>query len=206
MLRLTKKTLNNCDELDTGPPAVIAWPGRVRAEHAAHAPLLNGESKWYAVVTAPRHEKKASAHLEGLGIDAFLPTYSSVRTWKNRQRQTIIAPLFPTYLFARITLSERIKVLSSPGVRTIVSNGREPLPVEACEVEALRRTVENLNVEPYHGLLIGQRVRINRGPLAGVEGHLIRHNNAVRVVLTVELIRQHAAVEVDISNLTPVEV
>lgn len=198
--------MNNFDSLDRDiPSAVVDCSGRGRPEYVSNGPLPNDESKWYAVVTAPRHEKKASAHLEGLGIHAFLPTYSSVRTWKNRQRQTIIAPLFPTYLFARITLSQRIKVLSSPGVRTIVSNGREPLPVEAAEVEALRRTVENHNIEPYQGLLIGQRVRINRGPLTGIEGHLIRHNNAVRVVLTVELIRQHAAVEVDISALTPIE-
>jgi len=54
-------------------------------------------------------------HLDLREIEAFLPTYETVRVWKNRQRVRTVLPLFPTYLFVRINSRERVKVLQSPG-------------------------------------------------------------------------------------------
>ena len=54
--------------------------------------------KWFAVVTTPQHEKAAFRHLDFAGIETFLPTYESSRTWKNRQKVKVELPLFPTYL------------------------------------------------------------------------------------------------------------
>src|SRR5579859_2636583 len=71
---------------------------------------------WYAVYTAPQHEKTALKQLSIRDIEAFLPTYETVRGWKNRQRIKLTIPLFPTYLFVLINLRERVRVLQSPGV------------------------------------------------------------------------------------------
>ena len=78
------------------------------------------DRKWYAVYTVPQHEKSALKQLEIRGIESFLPTYETVRVWKNRQRLKLSLPLFPTYLFVRITSRERTTVLQSPGVLRIV--------------------------------------------------------------------------------------
>lgn len=156
---------------------------------------------WYAVFTTPQHEKSVVRHLALRDVESFLPTYQSERVWKNRQRVTLAQPLFPSYLFVRIDSRERIRVLQSPGVLRIVGNQREPLPIADETIAFLRSDLFAHGLEPYSGLVIGQKVRIRSGALKGVEGTLIRKNNDRRFVLTIELINRHAAVEVAPENL-----
>jgi transcription antitermination factor NusG len=160
--------------------------------------------RWFAVVTTPQHEKAAFRHLDFGGIETFLPTYESSRVWKNRQKVKVELPLFPTYLFVRIDQGERGHVLRTPGVRKLVGNSREPLSVADREIEFLRTNVLEKNAEPYAGLIVGQRARIKSGPMQGVEGWLVRKSGGWRFILTVQLIHQQVAVEVDASTLEPV--
>jgi transcription antitermination factor NusG len=162
------------------------------------------ERRWFAVATLPRHEKSAVQQLSLRRIDAFLPTYETVRLWKNRQRMKIVLPLFPTYLFVRIDQRERVRVLESPGVLQIVGSKQRAMPLADAEVEFLRSR-RTQQVEPYETLVVGERVRIREGAMQGIEGTLVRKNNRLRFVLTVELINQHAAIEVDAGDLEPAE-
>lgn len=156
---------------------------------------------WYAVFTVPRNEKSVERQLNLRHIECFLPTYETVRVWKNRQRVKVVLPLFPTYLFVCIDRRDRVKVLESPGVLQIVGNSREPLPLSAPEVEFLRSDFCKHRAKPYHDFVIGQKVRVRRGVMQGVEGILVRRNNRVRFVLTLGLINQHAAIEVGAEDL-----
>ncbi len=162
--------------------------------------------QWYAVTTMPRHEKSALAGLVHHGIDAFLPTYESMRAWRNRQKVAIVAPLFPTYLFVRIAHRDRIRVLRTPGVRQLVGNSKGPAAIPSYEVESLRKAVLERRVQPFNGLVEGQKVRVRSGPLHGIEGYLVRWNKDWRVVVKVQLINQHAVLEVDASNLEALDV
>ena len=165
---------------------------------------LGSGKKWYAVFTVPQNEKSAARHLGLRNIESFLPTYESVRVWKNRQRVHLSLPLFPSYLFVRIARNERGAVLSSPGVLRVVGNSREPLPIPDATIEFLRSDFCVNNIEPYRELVIGQKVRIRNGAMRGLQGVLVRKNNNLRFVLTIELINQHAAVEIGAENLEPV--
>ena len=156
------------------------------------------------MVTTPQHEKAAVRHLDFSGVETILPTYESPRVWKNRQKVKLLLPLFPTYLFVRIDHRDRAKVLRAPGVRQLVGNSREPLPLPDHEIEFLRTSLCEHRAEPYLGLVVGERVRIKRGAMQGVEGRLVRKNSQWRFVLTVELIHRHVAVEVDASTLEPI--
>jgi transcription antitermination factor NusG len=172
---------------------------------SAQSPSFEHDSRrWFAVVTTPQHEKAASKHLDFAGIETFLPTYESFRTWKNRQTVTLQLPLFPTYLFVRIDQGDRAGVLRTPGVRQLLGNSREPLCLADREIEFLRTSLSEQNAEPHVGLVAGQRVRIKRGPMRGVEGSLVRKSSEWRFVLTVQLIHHHVAVEVDASTLEPI--
>jgi transcription antitermination factor NusG len=164
---------------------------------------LANERKWYAVFTVPRSEKSAVRHLDLRHIESFLPTYETVQVWKNRQRKKITHPLFPSYLFVHIHRCERAGVLQSPGVLQIVGTSREPLPLPDSEIEFLRTSCRGKKLEPYRELLVGERVRIKSGALQGVHGVLVRRNNSLRFVLTLELINQHAAIEVEAKDLEP---
>jgi transcription antitermination factor NusG len=159
------------------------------------------QHRWYAVYTVPQNEKAVVKHLGLRGVESFLPTYEEVRVWKNRQRVKLTLPLFPAYLFVRITHPERIKVLRSPGVLHIVGNGRQYVPIEDAEIEFLRSGFHGKQLEPYSELVVGEKVRVKTGVMQGVEGILVRKTNSLRFVLTLNLINQCAAVEVDADAL-----
>lgn len=159
---------------------------------------------WYAVFTVPQNEKSAARHLSLRDVESFVPTYASSRVWKNRQRVQLVLPLFPSYLFVRIRHRERGKVLGAPGVLRIVGNNREPVPVPDATIEFLRSDLCGNRIEPYCELVVGQKVRICHGPMRGLQGVLVRKNHNLRFVLTIELINQHAAVEIGAENLEPV--
>ena len=158
---------------------------------------------WYAVFTVPQNEKSVVKHLDLRDVESFLPTYETVRVWKNRQRKKLVLPLFPSYLFVHINSRERAKVLQSPGVLHIVGNGREHVPLPHPEIEFLRSGFCRQRIEPYSELVVGEKVRIKGGVMQGVCGTLVRKGSDVRFVLTLELINQHAAVQVDAENLEP---
>lgn len=159
---------------------------------------------WYAVYTAPQHEKSALKHLGLREIESFLPTYETVRNWKNRQKVKLILPLFPAYLFVRINLTERARVLQSPGVLRIVGNSKESVPLPDSEVEFLRSGACSHRIEPYRDLIIGEKVRVRSGVMQGLQGTLVRKSNSLRFVLTLELINQHAAIQVEAEDLEPI--
>lgn len=162
------------------------------------------ERKWYAVFTLPKYEKSAIRYLDLRHVESFLPTYETVRVWKNRQRVKTILPLFPTYLFVCIDQRDRVPVLQAPGVLQIVGNGRNSIPLADAEVEFLRSGFYGRKLEPYRDLVVGEKVRIKTGAMQGIEGVLVRKNNGLRFVLTINLINQQAAVEVDADVLESV--
>jgi transcription antitermination factor NusG len=162
------------------------------------------ERKWYAVFTIPQNERSVVRQLELREVESFLPTCETTRVWKNRQRVKIVNPLFPTYVFARIRAAERSSILRSPGVLRIVGNSQGPLPIPASEIDFLRSDFCRQRVEPFRELVVGEKVRIRSGSMQGVQGTLVRKKSSLRFVLTLELINQHAAVEVDADELEPV--
>jgi len=157
--------------------------------------------QWYAVCTRHQHEKSAARIMEYKDIEVFLPLYKARHRWKDRIKEVSV-PLFPGYLFVREGLKRWLAILSTPGVSSIVSSGSQPVAIPFLEIEGIKRVVEStLRVEPHPFLKSGDRVRVKCGPIAGVEGILIRHKNVARLVLSVELLGNSAAVEVDATDV-----
>lgn len=161
------------------------------------------ELRWYAVFTLPQNEHSAARHLEMHRIESFLPTYETVHVWKNRQRKTIVAPLFPTYLFVHISSRERASVLGTPGVVQILGTRQQSIPLDDSEIKFLRTSCEMKRVKPFRELIVGDPVRIRSGALKGLRGVLVRRNNNLRFVMALEMINQSAAIEVEGSHLEP---
>jgi transcription elongation factor/antiterminator RfaH len=178
-------------------PTILDHHCLVSSNHA----FQTQQRSWYAVFTVPRNEKAVERHLNQREVECFLPTYEAERVWKNRQRVKVILPLFPTYLFVCINRRERSKVLQSPGVLQIVGNSREPLPLPDAEIDLLRSDFCKQRTEPYREFAVGQRVRVRNGIMQGVEGVLVRKNNRLRFILSLNLINQHAAIEVRAEDL-----
>jgi transcription antitermination factor NusG len=158
---------------------------------------------WCAVYTRHQHEKSIGEMLEAKGFEVFLPLYESTRRWKDR-RKVLSLPLFPCYVFVRGAHDRRLPVLTTPGVHMIISRGERVATVPEEEIEAIRRIVDGqLNVEPHPFLRCGERVRVVRGSLEGLEGVLTRKKNLYRLVLSVDMLAQSVSVEVDALDVEP---
>jgi len=166
-----------------------------------HLPPDFRERRWYAAYTCAKHEKRVAEQLTQRSLENFLPQYGSVRRWKDR-RVKLQLPLFPGYVFVRLALRERLRVLETPSVVRLVGFNGQPTALPDKEIEALRAcAAAQLQAEPHSYLTAGRRVRIKSGPLAELEGVLVRRKNAIRVVLSLDLIAQSAAVEVDAEDI-----
>lgn len=188
------------NEMLNGANAMPVQPGLA----APLEPAVCGSDfalRWYAVCIRSNHEKTAASQLKIRSIEHFLPLYESVRSWKDR-RKRLDFPLFPGYMFVRIPLQERMRVLLTPGVVRIVGFDSRPAPLPDAEIDALRNVLlHGAHSEPHPYLSIGRKVRITRGALEGLEGVLVRKKGRVRLVLSIHLIRQSAVIEVDSTNV-----
>ena len=164
--------------------------------------LLDG-SAWWALYTRHQHEKVVAEMLVAKGFDIFLPLYESTRRWKDRKK-VLSLPLFPCYLFVRGGLDRRLQVVTTPGVHMVLRRGDQVAIVPEQEIEAIQRAVTGaFRVEPHPFLKCGTRVRVIRGPLEGVRGILVRKKNLCRLVLSVDMLAQSVAVEVEAWDVEP---
>jgi transcription antitermination factor NusG len=167
---------------------------------------VNGcdDSPWWALYTRHQHEKTVADMLSAKGFEVFLPLYDSIRRWKDRQK-LLTLPLFPCYVFVRGGLNRRLQVVTTPGVHMILSHGERVAIIPESEIQAIRQTIEGpFRVEPHPFLKCGERVRVIRGTLQGVEGILVRKKNLSRLVLSVSMVAQSVAVEIDALDVEPV--
>lgn len=161
---------------------------------------------WWALYTRHQHEKIVAEMLATKGFEVFLPLHESLRRWKDRQK-LLSLPLFPCYVFVKGSLSRRLQVVTTPGIHMILSKGEQIAVIPEAEILAIRRAVEgSYKVEPHPFLKVGERVRVTRGSLEGVEGILVRKKNAFRLVLSVDMLAQSVGVEVSAADVEPVEI
>lgn len=168
-------------------------------------PESYSKPRWYVAQTRSRHERRVATQLSERGIEHFLPLYETVRRWKDR-RVRLHLPLFAGYIFVRIPLRDRLRALEIPGIVHIVSFGGLPVPMADDEMEAMRNGLTcKLQVEPHPYLTAGRRARLKSGPLAGLEGILLRKKGSFRLVLSVELIHRAVITDVNIADIEPID-
>jgi transcription antitermination factor NusG len=175
---------------------LVAEPG-----HAT--PNTDFERHWYALRVKPQHERTVSYALQKRGIDRYVPLYKSLRRWADSFKELEL-PIFPGYLFCRLTTSDMPGVLATPAVYQLVGIGDEPSPIAEDELHTIQRIESaGLPIVPWPWLKEGQQVQIARGPLAGVTGLLAGTAKSWHVVVNIQLLRRGVAVAVDRGDLAP---
>ena len=160
---------------------------------------------WYAAYTVARHEKTVAEHLRQRDVECFLPLYETVHRWRNG-RHRVQLPLFPSYVFVRMEMRNKLRVLQVPGLVQLVTFQGSPAALPDVEVETLRGALAaGVPAQPYRYLREGSKVEICRGPLQGMQGILLRHQGQFRVVISVEMIMRSIVVEVDASDVVAVD-
>ncbi|HEY7338250.1 MAG TPA: UpxY family transcription antiterminator [Bryobacteraceae bacterium] len=159
--------------------------------------------QWFGLRVRSNFERQVSHLLRAKGIEEYLPAYRARRVWSDRVRELDL-PLFPGYVFCRISIADRAAVLATSGVVKMVGNRNEPLPIDEAELAAVRKMVASQShVEPWPFLRIGQRVLVRRGPLAGIEGILLKVKSSYRLVVSVTLLGRSVASEIDSAYVKP---
>lgn len=173
--------------------------------HGGVPPVLDCKRTkcWYAVYTFAQHEKSVARQLEMRSLESYLPQYEKMSRWKDRKVKLQL-PLFSGYVFVHMALEEKLRVLQIPSVVRLVGFHGVPTPLRDEEIEVLRNGLDNkLRAEPHPFLTVGRRVRINSGPLVGLQGILLRRRGGFRFILSVELIQRSIAVDVDAADVLP---
>ncbi len=156
--------------------------------------------RWYAAYTFPRHEKVVSEQLKIKGVETYLPLFEKLNQWKDRIAKVQL-PLFPGYVFVRMPLKERVRVLQVSGILRLVGFHGHPAPLEEGEIESLRNYLAFRKAEPHPYLAVGKRVRVTAGPLTGVEGVVLRRKGKMRIVVSIDSIQRSVALDLEASDV-----
>ena len=160
---------------------------------------------WYLVYSKARQEDLAAQGLEEQGYAVYLPKLKTRRR-RSQGMVEIIEPLFPRYLFVASTHEEQSlsPVRSTAGVSNLVRFSVDYVPVPQGIVDALR--AREAPETGYHRLSApnlkqGDRVVIQSGAFAGIEGVFEAHSGQDRVIVLFELLGQHARTEIAVEEL-----
>jgi transcription antitermination factor NusG len=163
------------------------------------------ELQWYALYVRSRFEKVVAEHLRGKGYAEYLPTYQVRRHWSDRVKQ-VEKVLFPGYIFCRFDVATKMPIMMIPGVVSMVSFGGRATAVPVEEILAVQSVLNSgLTCVPCSFFKAGQRVRIERGPLSGLEGFVVETKNSWRFIVSVNLLQRSVSVEIDSDSVTAVQ-
>jgi transcription antitermination factor NusG len=179
------------------PQAVDDRPNRLREA---------GAPQWFALAVKPRHDKAVARTLETQGFQTFLPLYKKQHRYGARLKESEL-PLFPGYVFCRFNALTRLPILTTPGVTQILGVGSKVVPLSEDEIVSLQTAIQaQLPLLPFPFLEVGQRVRIDKGVLAGVEGIVISFKQCLRLVLSITLLQRSVLLEIDRDQISAEDV
>ncbi len=161
--------------------------------------ILNIEIQWYAVQTRSNFEKLVTKELSAKGIENYCPILEELHQWADRKK-IVQRPVFPGYVFARFVDmgATRQIVRQTNGAVRILGGPEKPEAVPDSEIDSIQRLLKSgHSCFPHPFLQEGEMVRVKRGALKNVEGKMVRMKNRTRLVLSVNLLCNSIAVEVD---------
>lgn len=161
-------------------------------------------SRWYALYVQVRHEKTVGAQIELRGIPCYVPLYEAVRRWSDR-KTVVSLPLFPGYIFVRVALSQANSLTGIRGAVSLVGFGNKPSPIPDEQIATLQAALSARASIPVPYFPTNTPVRILAGPLAGLEGVVMRDKGKSRMVVSLDMIMRSVSVELDPLDLERLE-
>lgn len=152
---------------------------------------------WFTLQVQPRHEVAVCRTLDYKGYEHYAPTFHVRRRWSDRIKE-IATPVFPGYVFCRLDVAAQAPIITTFGVIRILGVAGRAQAVPDEEIESLRR-VFNIGraVYPCDFIDVGSRVRVNSGPLIGVEGYVLGMKRHHRLVVSITILQRSVVTELD---------
>jgi transcription termination/antitermination protein NusG len=158
--------------------------------------------RWYVLRVRGGREARVAEYLGDAGFTSWLPVRTEVTRWSDREKRSE-RPLFPGYLFAVFdAATQLVDVLRIRDVLGALGQEYRPEPIEEAEISTLRRFIDATPRALPCPYVAGERVRVDKGPLAGIEGVVVRTKDATRLVVRVEILRRAVSAEIDVEDLT----
>jgi transcriptional antiterminator RfaH len=162
--------------------------------------------RWYVVQTQPHAERKASLHLARQGFETYLPRYLKRRRHA-RRIETVVAPLFPRYLFVAVDMATQRwrNIQSTIGVSCLVCNGDEPAALPARVMDQLRSNEDErgfVRVDTRPRFAPGDKVRILDGAFAATMGLFEAVADKDRIAILLDLLGRKVRVVLDVDYVT----
>src|SRR5579859_2104846 len=162
-----------------------------------------GADRWYALYVRSRHEKTVENSLRVKGYSVFSPSYRTKRKRVDRVAEIEVA-LFPGYVFCQFDANKRLPILMTPGVVSVVGRGNRAEPVDDTEIASIRTlALAGRPVQPWPYLRMGQRIRLQAGPLAGAEGIFLRVKDEYHLVVSITLLQRAVSVVIEKDAVAP---
>jgi transcription antitermination factor NusG len=163
---------------------------------------------WYVVYTKRYQEMKLEEYFmsfssdRSLGYQSYLPLTNEVKTWSDRKK-VIQLPLFSNYLFVKHDESGFNNVKRMPGFVEYVRFGGYPSVIPEEQIFMIKKILEadKFAMSKTQSLIKGQRVRIIKGPMEGLEGVLIKDQLNLKVAIELEHLKRSLQVSVPINNI-----
>ena len=170
---LTKETLSAGPKIGTG-------------EGVAHP------KRWYVALVRMHHEKKVAERLDKMGIENFVPVQQEVHQWSDR-RKIVDRVLLPMMIFVHVDLQEQKEVLTLSSIsRYLVLRGEHtPAVIPDQQMSRFKFMLDysdetiSLSTSP---LAPGEKIRVIKGPLAGLEGELVNVNGKSKVAVRLTML------------------
>ena len=164
------------------------------------------EKKWYALYTKPRWEKKIDTRLLKKGIESWCPLQKVEKQWSDRKK-IIEDPLFKSYVFVRIDITERSNVLMTDGVLNFVYYLGKPAVIRDEEVNNIKMYLSEkdarISIISEEGFQLGEKIRINFGVFMDREGTVLRGSKK-KVYVQLQSLGQVMVVEFPAEYLSPI--
>lgn len=163
-------------------------------------------TRWYVASTRPHQEARAIEHLGRQGYRTWFPRYRRTRRHA-RRFDTVLAPLFPGYVFVALGPETRSwrPVSGTFGVRQLISFGGAPAPLPGGFIDELRARsdAEGLVHASQSSFSPGMSVRVVSGPFADCVGRLIALDDRRRVSLLLEVLGGGATTFLPVEAVAP---
>ena len=153
-----------------------------------------------------RSEKKVLKLLEDIGVESFLPLITRVKQWSDRKKK-VEEPLFRSYLFVNIPLSDYYTVLNVNGVVKFITFEKKPVPVPDNQIIAIKEYLNDTELHSidYEDFKEGELVRIKSGQMKDLIGRFIKINGKHRVIIDIEAVGQSIPINIARSNVEAVK-
>lgn len=165
---------------------------------------MEEDKKWYALYTKPRWEKKIHASLIKKNIESWCPLQKIEKQWTDRKK-IIEEPLFKSYIFVHIDLTEKVRVLQTDGILNFVHYLGKPAIIRDEEINLIKHYLLEKDVKisliSKEGYEASTRIRVNHGVFMGKEGTVLK-NAKKKIFVKLESLGQVMVVEFPVEYLS----